>query len=59
MTKDRITTIREFLEKPPQLSPELFFSLYSPCSILYWYQNPLEGLPIDFLSPETVAEDTN
>jgi tetratricopeptide (TPR) repeat protein len=59
MTKDRIATIHEFLEKPRQLSPELFFSLYSPCSIFYWYQNPLEGLPIDFLSLETMAEDTN
>ncbi len=59
MTKDRIATIQEFLEKPRQLSPDLFFSLYSPCSIFYWYQNPLEGLPIDFLSLETVAEDTN
>jgi len=59
MTKDRIAIIQEFLEKPPHLSSELFFSLYSPCSIFYWYQNPLEGLPIDFLSFETVAEDTN
>lgn len=59
MTKDRVATIQEFLEKPLQLSPELFFSLYSPCSIFYWYQNPLEGLPIDFLSLETMAEDTN
>jgi tetratricopeptide (TPR) repeat protein len=59
VTKDRIATIQELLDNPRQLSPELFFSLYSPCSILYWYQNPLEGLPIDFLSLETVAEDTN
>jgi tetratricopeptide (TPR) repeat protein len=59
VTIDRVATLREFLEKPRQLSPELFFSLYSPCSILYWYQNPLEGLPIDFLSLETMAEDTN
>lgn len=59
MTQDRIATIQEFLEKPRQLSTDLFFSLYSPCSIFYWYQNPLEGLPIDFLSLETMAEDTN
>jgi len=29
-----------------------FLTMYSPCSLLYWYQNPLEGLPAYLLSGE-------
>jgi tetratricopeptide (TPR) repeat protein len=59
VTLDRVDTIKEFLAKPSRSNSELFFDLYSPCSLFYWYQNPLEGLPIDFLSLETMGQDTH
>jgi tetratricopeptide (TPR) repeat protein len=59
ITIDRVSTIQEFLVNPPQFSAELFVSLFSPCSLFYWYQNPLEGLPIDFLSAETMGENAD
>jgi tetratricopeptide (TPR) repeat protein len=58
-TIDRISTIKDFLASPSRSISELFFDLYSPCSLFYWYQNPLEGLPIDFLSLKTVVKDTD
>ena len=59
MTTETVTRIRETAMSPTQIDPELFFKLYSPCSLFYWYQNPLEGLPIDFLSFEAMAKNTN
>jgi tetratricopeptide (TPR) repeat protein len=57
ITVDLVGTIRKLasLGSAPEL--DSFLNLYSPCSMYYWYQNPLEGLPIDFLSLEAVAED--
>jgi hypothetical protein len=58
LTTETVETIRRSLTSaPPPL--EDFLQLYSPCSLLYWYQNPLQGLPIDFLSFEAMAENTN
>ena len=57
ITVEKVGVIRELLVNPEELSSELFFKLYSPCSMFYWYQNPLEGLPIDVLSTETVIEN--
>ena len=59
ITVHRVATIKELLANRSRPSPELFMSLYSPCGMFYWYQNPLEGLPIDFLSLEAMAEDPN
>jgi tetratricopeptide (TPR) repeat protein len=59
ITIDRVAAIQELLASPPRASTEMFLSLYSPCSLFYWYQNPLEGLPIDFLSSETIGENTD
>jgi tetratricopeptide (TPR) repeat protein len=58
ITNERVATIRDFLESA-RPDPVEFLQLYSPCSLLYWYQNPLQGLPIDFLSFETMIENTN
>jgi tetratricopeptide (TPR) repeat protein len=59
ITIERVSTMKDLLASPQRLSYELFFDLYSPCSLFYWYQNPLEGLPIDFLSLEAMIEDTD
>ena len=59
ITIQRIAEIRRMLAEDTPKSLSLFFTFYSPCSLLYWYQNPLEGLPLDFLSLETVPEDTS
>jgi hypothetical protein len=58
LTRETVETIRRSLtsERPPL---EDFLRLYSPCSLLYWYQNPLQGLPIDFLSFEAMSENAN
>jgi tetratricopeptide (TPR) repeat protein len=57
ITVAKVGMINELLVNPEELSSDLFFKLYSPCSMFYWYQNPLEGLPIDVLSTETVIEN--
>jgi tetratricopeptide (TPR) repeat protein len=57
ITIDRVATIRNLADLGSAPGLESFLDLYSPCSLFYWYQNPLEGLPIDFLSLEAVAED--
>jgi tetratricopeptide (TPR) repeat protein len=57
ITADRVATIRELVANGSAPDVDSFLSLYSPCSMFYWYQNPLEGLPIDFLSLEAMAED--
>ncbi|HWZ44584.1 MAG TPA: hypothetical protein VNW97_14000 [Candidatus Saccharimonadales bacterium] len=55
----RVNEILQLLAKGRPASTDLFFSLYSPCSLFYWYQNPLEGLPIDFLSLKTMPQNAN
>ncbi len=57
LTVDRVDTIKELLSSGSTPNADVFLKLYSPCSLFYWYQNPLEGLPIDFLSLEAVAEN--
>lgn len=54
MTVERIEKISNMSREKVQPSKKEFFDLYSPCSLLYWYLNPLEGLPSNFLSPETM-----
>jgi tetratricopeptide (TPR) repeat protein len=49
-TVERIGEIQNILANKQPKTAETFFNLYSPCSMFYWYQNPLEGLPGDFLS---------
>jgi tetratricopeptide (TPR) repeat protein len=59
LTVDRVETIKQLLSSGSTPNADVFLQLYSPCSLFYWYQNPLEGLPIDFLSLEAVAENPN
>jgi tetratricopeptide (TPR) repeat protein len=59
ITIETVARILAFNAHPIQFDPEIFFQLYSPCSMYYWYQNPLEGLPINFLSLEAMAENAD
>lgn len=45
------------LSEHDAISIDHFFDLFSPCSLLYWYQNPLEGLPGYLLPAEAVTHD--
>jgi tetratricopeptide (TPR) repeat protein len=59
ITVETVANIRNLLTHRAGLKAETFLRLYSPCSLFYWYQNPLEGLPTDFLSRQTMSENPN
>ena len=57
ITAAKVAQFQRFVRegRPESLDP--FFDLYSPCSLFYWYQNPLEGLPLNLLALKAVSED--
>ncbi|HEV7644074.1 MAG TPA: tetratricopeptide repeat protein [Pyrinomonadaceae bacterium] len=52
---ERMGKIESLITDRRDLTVDDFFSFYSPCSMYYWYQNPLEGLPSNFLTLETMS----
>lgn len=54
ITENKILLIKEMIGKRRDISKKLFFDIYSPCGLLYWYQNPLEGITSNVLSTKTI-----
>jgi len=57
LTTNRINIIKTFIHKKIPYSSSMFFNLFVPCYLAYWYQNPLELIPNKLLSQETINED--
>jgi tetratricopeptide (TPR) repeat protein len=56
-TRLRVAFILSKINQHDALTPDEFFAKLSPCGLLYWYQNPLSGLPRYLLTVETEPQD--
>lgn len=50
ITENRVNSIEKNIRNRSKYKPEMLYELFDPCTLEYWYQNPLELVPQQILS---------
>lgn len=53
LNKTIVDRLNELIESKNKFNEKSFFELFQPCSLQYWYYNPLQGLPYELLTNKT------